>query len=312
LKLIECRHALVTGGAGFIGSGLVRELLNRNLAVTVLDNLSTGERGAVDRRARFVEGDVRSESDVRNALADVDCVCHLAARVSVRDSFAHFVEDVDTNLMGTCNLLRCLPPDIIKRFVLASTMAVYADASGPDPISEYHTLRPISPYGVGKLSAELICSQVLSQKAIPFTALRYFNTYGPGQRFTPYVGVITIFVTRLLKGEAPQVFGDGAQQRDFVHVDDIVAGTIAALSGPPGVYNLGTGRNTSVLELAELLVERINPSVGISFAPAEAGELRNSVADISAAKRYLGYHPQRSLRRDIESVIDYIKHSPGT
>jgi len=304
------RHALVTGGAGFIGSVLVRELLNRGLSVTVLDDLSTGTKAAVDLRARFVEGDVRSESDVRNALAGVDCVFHLAARVSVRDSFRHFVEDIDINLMGTCNLLRCLPPDTIQRFVFASTMAVYADADGPDPVSEEHPVHPLSPYGIGKLSAESICTQVLKQKAIPFIALRYFNTYGPGQQFTPYVGVITIFVTKLLNGEKPEVFGDGGQRRDFVHVEDIVAGTIAALSGPTGVYNLGTGQSTSVLELAELLIERINPAIGISFAPVQVGELRNAIADISAAKTYLGYDPQRSLRQDVESVIEYIKRLP--
>ena len=242
----------------------------------------------------------------------VDCVFHLAARVSVRDSFRHFVEDLDINLMGTCNLLRCLAPNTIQRFVFASTMAVYADADGPIPMSEGHPLRPLSPYGIGKLSGESICTHVLKQKEIPFTALRYFNTFGPGQQFTPYVGVITIFVTRLLNGEEPEVFGDGGQRRDFVHVEDIVAGTIAALSGPIGVYNLGTGRSTSVLELAELLVERINPAVGISFAPVQAGELRNAIADISAAKKYLGYDPQRSLKRDVDSVIEYIKRARRT
>jgi UDP-glucose 4-epimerase len=298
---------LVTGGAGFIGSHLVRELFTLGLEVTVLDDLSTGTPAALDPRARFIEGDVRRQADVRKALPGVDCIFHLAAQVSVRASFEHFYDDLETNLLGTSNILRCLDPRAIDRFILASSMAVYADADGPTPVAETHPCGPISPYGIGKLSSELICSLVLGQMGIAFTALRYFNTFGPGQRFTPYVGVITIFVTRLLNGEGPVVFGDGEQQRDFVHVDDIVAGTTAALTGPPGTYNLGTGRATSVRELANLLVSRIDPSAEVIYAPAQSGELRCSVADINAATTHLGYRPRRDLRRDIDSVIEYIR-----
>ena len=252
-------HALVTGGAGFIGSHLTRKLLARGMKVTVLDNLSTGTQAAVAPQTRFIEGDIRSQSDVERALEGVDCVFHLAAKVSVRGSFPNFYEDVETNIMGTSNIIRCLHDKPVKHFILASSMAVYADADSPEPISESHPCRPISPYGIGKMCDELLCAQLLEQLGISFTAFRYFNTYGPGQQFTPYVGVITIFVTRLLEGKSPTIFGDGTQQRDFVHVDDIVAGTVAALGAPPGIYNLGTGRSTSVLDLARLIVKRINP-----------------------------------------------------
>lgn len=303
------QHALVTGGAGFIGSRLVNKLLDHGFRVSILDNLSVGTRSAIDPRARFVEGDVRRRDDAEVALKGVDCVFHLAAQVTIRGSLKMFYDDVDTNLMGTLNLLRCLNPKAVRQFMLASSMAIYADSSAPKPIPESHPKEPISPYGASKLAAERICNQVLGQMKIPFCALRYFNTFGPGQAFTPYVGVITIFVTRLLQGDKPVIFGDGEQRRDFVHVDDIVEGTIKSLSGPPGIYNLGTGQATSVNELAKILIERIRSNIRPVFARAQPGELRFSVADISAAASNLGYRPKRSLETEIDSVIYSVKNS---
>ena len=227
-------HALVTGGAGFIGSHLVRELLERGFEVTVLDNLSMGARSAVDSKARFIKGDIRNQDSVNQALQGVDCVFHLAAKVTIRGSFEMFYDDVDCNMMGTMNLLRCLNVEAVRHFTLASSMAVYADSPTPDPVPENHHCEPISPYGVSKLASERICKLLLKDRKMPFTALRYFNTFGAGQRFTPYVGVITIFATKLLRGEQPTIFGDGEQRRDFVHVKDIVSGTIASLSSEPG------------------------------------------------------------------------------
>ncbi|HEX4932305.1 MAG TPA: NAD-dependent epimerase/dehydratase family protein [Gemmatimonadaceae bacterium] len=301
------QRALVTGGAGFIGSRVVRDLLARGIAVTILDDLSTGSRDNVPAGAELVVGDVRRADDVRRALAGVDAVFHLAAKVSVRGSFEQFYDDIETNVLGTVNLLRCLDPQAVRHFVLASSMAVYAESAPGATVPESHPQRPLSPYGVGKMSAELLCQQVLAQLGIPFTAFRYFNTFGPGQRFTPYVGVITIFVTKLLKGEAPTIFGDGQQRRDFVHVDDIAAGTVLALDGPGGTYNLGTGIGTTVNELAALLVQLVNPGVPVQHAPAAEGELKHSVADISAARRALGYTPRRTLRDDLPATIDAIR-----
>jgi UDP-glucose 4-epimerase len=300
-------HALVTGGAGFIGSHLTRRLLAAGRRVTVIDNLSVGRKDVVPDEARFVYGDIRDEAALADALQNVDCVFHLAAQVTIRGSFDRFYEDLDTNVMGTARLLRTLDASRIKWFTLASSMAVYADAPSPAPIRESHTTAPISPYGIGKLAAEGVSRQILEARGIPFTAVRFFNTFGPGQTYTPYVGVITIFVTRLLRGESITIFGDGEQQRDFVHVDDIAAGTLATLGKPPGTYNLGTGQGTSLNQLASLLIDRLAPGTRAGHASAQAGELRFSVADISAARAALGYTPERTLAGDLASVIDDVR-----
>ena len=300
-------HALVTGGAGFIGSHLSRALLAQGKQVTVLDNLSVGRREVVPDGARFVHGDLRDEAAVADALRGVDCVFHLAAQVTIRGSFERFYEDLDTNVMGTARLLRGLDPAQVKWFTLASSMAVYADAPSPAPIDESHPTQPLSPYGIGKLAAEGVARQILESRGIPFSAVRYFNTFGPGQTYTPYVGVITIFVTRLLRGEGITIFGDGEQQRDFVHVSDIVAGTAATVGGQPGTYNLGTGRGTSLNQLADLLIERLAPGQRASVAPTQAGELRFSVADITAARHALSYAPTRTLRDNLDEVIASIQ-----
>jgi UDP-glucose 4-epimerase len=308
---LKYAHALVTGGAGFIGSHLSRSLLESGARVTVLDNLSVGRREAVPDGARFVHGDVRDDDAIAAALEGVDCVFHLAAQVTIRGSFDRFREDLDTNVMGTARLLSALEPSRIKWFTLASSMAIYADADSPAPIDESHAVRPLSPYGVGKLAAEDVSAQVLAGRGIPFTAVRYFNTYGPGQGYTPYVGVLTIFVTRLLRGESITIFGDGEQQRDFVHVSDIVAGTMAAPGNTPGRYNLGTGRGTTLNQLASMVLERLAPNHKALYAEAPGGELRYSVANIDAARRHLGYSPGRSLARDLDEVIQAVRVREG-
>ena len=305
--MIAWSHALVTGGAGFIGSHLTRALLADGRRVTVLDNLSVGRKEVVPGGARFVQGDVRDEAAVAEALAGVDCVFHLAAQVTIRGSFDRFHEDLDTNVMGTARLLRAVDRTQVKWFTLASSMAVYADAPSPAPIDEAHPKRPLSPYGVGKLAAEDVAHQILEGRGIPFTATRFFNTYGPGQTYTPYVGVLTIFITRLLRGDSITIFGDGEQQRDFIHVEDIVAGVTATPGREPGRYNLGTGRGTSLNQLARLVLAKLAPGQHPKYAASQAGELRFSVADISAARRALGFAPTRSLQQDLDDVIAWVR-----
>ena len=300
------RRALVTGGAGFIGSHLVHALLERGLEVSVLDDLSVGKRENVPAATRFVMGDVREAGAVNAALEGVDCVFHNAAVVSIRGSVEEFQGDADVNLMGTLNLLNRMGAARVRKGVLASSMAVYADSAQPLPVAESHPTEPLSPYGIAKLAAERYWLHLCHRFGIAATLLRYFNTYGPGQTFTPYVGVITIFINRLLSGEPPTIFGDGEQRRDFVHVDDVVAANLLALDSDSSdaIFNVGTGRATSVNEIARELTTLLAPGTKPEHAPSQAGEMRNAIADISAIRAALGFEPTRP-RLDFEDVVRY-------
>ena len=301
-----CRHALVTGGAGFIGHHLVHRLLAEGLDVTVLDDLSMGKRENVPDAARFVQGDVRDAAAVDDALEGVDCVFHEAAIVSIRASIDGFARDADVNLGGTLRVLERMAGRGIKKAFLASSMAIYADSPTPAPIDEAWSAEPISPYGVAKLAAEKYWLMMGETIGVQPTVLRYFNTYGPNQTPTPYVGVITIFIHKLLQGEVPVVFGDGEQRRDFVHVDDIVSANIAALHGDAAgrVFNVGTGHATSVNEIAAGLIATMAPGMSAASAPAQAGEMRNAVADASALRQSLGWSPKRP-EVDFADVVSY-------
>ena len=307
------RRALVTGGAGFIGSRVARALLALGVEVVVLDDLSMGRHANVPDGAQLVVGNVCSASDTRAALHGCDIVFHEAARVSVRSSFKDFYEDAETNFMGTLNLLRCCAGSAVRKFVYASSMAVYADSAEPRPIRESHPTEPLSPYGVAKLAAEKYCQQLTTDSGIDCHVLRYFNTFGPGQTFTPYVGVITIFIRKLLQGEAPTIYGDGEQRRDFVHVDDIVAANLLAMKSgiAHGVFNVGTGKATSVNEIAALLCARLAPGIAPIHVAAHRGELRYSIADINHIATALDYAPSASLDSRIDEVIEFCQ-SNGT
>jgi len=275
------KKALVTGGAGFIGHHLAAALLARGLEVTVLDDLSVGRRENVPAGARFIQGDVRDPEAVTVALAGADCVFHEAAVVSIRASVEGFVRDADVNLTGTLNVLQCIADSGVRKAIFASSMAVYADSEQPVPLAEGAPLGPISPYGIAKLAAERYWLMLCAHHGLSGTVLRYFNTYGPGQTPTPYVGVITIFIHRLLRGEAPVVYGDGEQRRDFVHVDDVVAANLAALEGEAGglTLNVGTGRATTVNEIAQALIAELHPGLTARHAPAQEGEMRTGAGD---------------------------------
>jgi UDP-glucose 4-epimerase len=299
-------RALVTGGAGFIGHHLARALLDRGIHVTVLDDLSMGRRENVPPEARFILGDVRDPKSVDDALEEVDVVFHEAAIVSIRASVEGFVRDADVNLMGTLNLLQRMAPRRIRKAVLASSMAVYADSSTATPLREDAPVRPLSPYGVAKLAAEQYWLLAGRHFGFDATVLRYFNTYGPGQTPTPYVGVITIFVNGLLRGQAPSIFGDGEQRRDFVHVEDIVSANLAVLDHDCAgrTLNVGTGRATSVNEIARELIARLAPDLSPKHVPAVEGEMRNAIADASALRDATGWAPAWP-RPDFDRVVEY-------
>jgi len=306
---MDFRHALVTGGAGFIGSHIAEMLIDKGTEVTVLDNLSVGKRENVPTEARFIEGDINDSSLAKKLTQECDIMFHEAARVTIRGSFDRCYEDAQTNLMGTLNMLTACKNSKVRKFVFASSIAVYADSPVVKPINEDYMQEPISPYGISKLAAEKYVHLLCKMSNIDSVVLRYFNTFGPGQTLTPYVGVITIFINRLLKGESPVIFGDGNQLRDFVYVGDIVRANILAMEKDVSqvTVNIGTGIPTSVNQVADLLIKKINPSISVARGEERHEELKVSFPDIGRAKKVLGYEPEFSLEDKIEEVIDHIR-----
>lgn len=303
---MEYKRALVSGGAGFIGSHVVQKLLQKGIETVVLDNLSVGKTENLPKGAKLVIGDVCDPVTVRNALSGVDVVFHLAARVSIRDSFRGFVEDAQTNVMGTVRLLHCMEGSAVKKFIYASSMAAYGDARYL-PIDEKHPIEPTSPYGVSKRASENYILCFCKHLGIHPVILRYFNTYGPKQTFSPYVGVITFFIQKLLRDEDLPVFGDGNQLRDFINVDDVATANLMAIDyqGAKQVFNVGTGVGTTINSLAEIIKERMTKSNKIKYLPIQAGEPSSSVADVQLAKEELGFTAHWSLKEKLGEVIEW-------
>jgi nucleoside-diphosphate-sugar epimerase len=280
-------RVLVTGGAGFIGSHLVAELVGRGCAVRVLDNYSSGRPERLARHGAAVEavaGDVRDAAALDAAAAGVSVVFHLAALVSVVQSVAQPRETYDVNLGGTLNALEAAR-GAGARLVLASTCAVYGDEARL-PAREDDPPAPMSPYAAAKLAAEEACRLYARLYGVEAVALRFFNVYGPGQDpASPYAAVVPRFIAALRGGAQPTIFGDGGQTRDFVFVGDVVAALWAAatLPGLAGArLNVGRGEETSVLDLAAGVGAALGAPVAPVFAPARPGELRRSRADVSA------------------------------
>ena len=296
----------VTGGAGFIGVHLVRALLAKGLAVNVLDNLSVGTAGNLPTGAELVVGDILDPDSVHQAMAGCEVVFHLAARVAIRSSFDFAVEDTMTNVAGTTSVLRAAQHvGSIRKVITASSMAVYADAVAPIPICEDHPTEPISTYGISKLAAERLTHAMCTHAGMQSVVLRLFNTYGPGQTLSPYVGVVTIFVNQLHKGEPPTVFGDGEQCRDFVHVQDVVRGFLHAMESRVSgqTFNIGTGIPLSVNAVLRRLKHVMHSSVDERYVDTVSGELRYSIADIRKARNALDYEPTHRFETSIPEVI---------
>lgn len=301
---------LVTGGAGFIGSHLCRALLHEGYQVRIVDDLSVGKMENVPAGCEFVRGSIADDGVLEHATSDVQHICHEAARVTIRGSVDRFYEDAETNLMGTLRLLQWARKREVRRFLYASSMAVYADADSSNPVPETDPLVPASPYGIAKLAAERYLLLLGPAMGIEPVVLRYFNTFGTRQSFTPYVGVITIFITKLLQKHPITIFGDGLQTRDFTHVSDIVQANLLALraSNAPGhIFNVGSGKGTTVLELATILKQMLWPEAPILHEPAHPEELRYSVADITRAVSLFGYAPRTNLIAQIPEVIESLR-----
>jgi UDP-glucose 4-epimerase len=299
------KRALVTGGAGFIGSHVSDALLAAGWSVTVLDDLSSGKREQVPAAAQFEQADIRS-ADAAKLVREgkFDLLCHLAAQMDVRRSVADPSFDADVNIRGSLNLLESVRSSgHPTRVIFASTGgAVYGDFVEPPNVETYEK-NPESPYGIAKFSVELYLAYYARVHGLDYVALRFANVFGPRQDPHGEAGVVAIFCQRLLAGTPLTVFGDGSQTRDYVYVGDVARAHVLAASRtaiPAGRVdergiNLGTGRETSVLDLANALMRASGRSTALEHAPARAGEQRRSVVSIEKAGRVLGWTPEVTL-----------------
>jgi UDP-glucose 4-epimerase len=308
---------LVTGGAGFIGSHIAEALLAEGHAVRVLDNLSSGHEENLDGLAvEFVRGDIRDLAAVRAAAAGVDGVFHEAALVSVPESVEKPVENHEINVTGTLNVLVAAREAGVRRLVLASSAAVYGE--NPElPKREDMLPEPVSPYALGKIAGEYYLRVFADLYGVETAALRYFNVYGPRQDpRSMYSGVISKFADVLAAGDTPTIFGDGGQTRDFVFVKDVVRANLLAMrsarAGKGEVFNVGTGRKTSLLELLDALSGIFGRKTEPKFAPPRAGDIRHSVADISRAGEILGYRPQTALAEGLRALVEHNRKGKQT
>lgn len=302
-------HVLVTGGAGFIGSHLVERLLAQGDRVRILDNLSSGRRERVDAhgaRVEFVEGDLRDPGALAHAVAGVDLVFHLAAMVSVAESVERPQEAYAVNTAGTVSLLEAARRAGARRVVQASSCAVYGDTERL-PVPESEPARPLSPYAATKLAAEQAGQLYAGLYGLETVALRFFNVYGPRQDpASPYAAVVPRFIARLRAGGQPTIYGDGGQSRDFVYVDDIVQALWVAASRPGlsgQVFNVGRGEQHSVLDLARQIADLLDTPLSPEFAPARAGEVRHSRADVERFAAQAGFRARYSLRDGLARMI---------
>jgi len=300
-------RALVTGGAGFIGSHLVSRLISEGFEVHVLDNFFTGSLENIRNylgcpRLHVVKGDVRRRGDVRGALRDVDYVFHLAAVANIALSVRRPKLVNDVNVSGTLNLLIESLRFNVERFVFTSSCAVYGEPIYL-PINEDHPTNPISPYGVSKLSAEYYCRVFHKVYGLETVILRLFNVYGPGQERSPYGGVIAKFIDALKSGKAPIIFGDGKQTRDFIYVDDVVDALILAskCGGCAGMtFNIGSGIETSINQLADKLIKIFSLDIKPIYLEPRAGDVRRSCANINRAREILGFRAKTPLEVGLE------------
>jgi UDP-glucose 4-epimerase len=305
--------ALVTGGAGFIGSHLVDALVERGDQVVVLDDLSTGRRENLDaatrKGAELVEADITDASAVAGQLdrQRPGLVFHLAAQIDVRRSVTDPVFDLNVNVGGTLNLLEAARQMGSPRFVLASTGgAIYGEGQGLElPLDETTACRPDAPYGQSKFGAEGYASLYGRLYELSTTALRLGNVYGPRQDPLGEAGVVAIFCGALLSGGTPRVFGDGHQTRDYIYVGDVVEAFLAAAGrNSGGTYNVGTGVETSVLELGELIAGVCDHPFEPEMAPPRPGEVQRIAIDSERAKRELGWEPRMPLTEGLRRTSD--------
>jgi nucleoside-diphosphate-sugar epimerase len=308
---LKFNKALVTGGAGFIGSHLVDALVAANCDVRVLDNLSTGHLSNlkhIENRITFHKGDIRDQDILVNTSKDCDIIFHQAAVVSVPKTLENPVDSALVNDMGTLYVLEAARKNRVKRVVLASSCAVYGD----DPEIPKHEMmrpKPQSPYAVQKLTGECYAHLYFDLYGIETVSLRYFNVYGPRQDpSSQYSGVISIFMTKVSAKISPVIFGDGNQFRDFIFVKDVVRANLLAANGSNAqgkILNIGTGGYVRVNELWEIICRLAGKNIEPNYEPGRKGDVRESVANIDYAQKILGFEPEYSFEKGLMETFEY-------
>ncbi|HSX21878.1 MAG TPA: NAD-dependent epimerase/dehydratase family protein [Gaiellaceae bacterium] len=296
-------RAIVTGGAGFIGSHIVDALLARGDEVHVLDDLSTGRRENVPAGAELHVGDIREPDEIVDAVKP-DAILHFAAQANVRVSVERPAHDAEINVFGTLQILEAARRHD-STIVLASTGgAIYGECDAP--ATESAPRRPLSPYGTSKLAAEEYLATYNRLYGTGHVSLRFANVYGPRQVAHGEAGVVAIFMETLRDGGTPQIYGDGSQTRDYAYVGDIARATLAALERDGGVYNIGTGVETSVLDLYEQITRASGIERAAEHAPPRLGELQRSVLDVSLAASELGWTPSVALAQGLAQTWEWV------
>ena len=300
-------RAVVTGGAGFIGSHVVDALVARGDEVVVLDDLSSGRRSNVNDGAKLVVADVRDAGAVARAFGDgrLDACFHLAAQADVRVSVARPTFDCEVNVIGTINVLEAARARDAQVVFASTGGAMYGECEEPAP--ESAPRQPLAPYGTSKLGGEEYLATYNRLYGTGHVSLRYGNVYGPRQDPHGEAGVVAIFLGRLARGEAPRIFGDGRQTRDYVYVGDVVEATLGAAGRPGGVFNVGTGSETSVLELFEACRRVSGVDVEPVFDPPRLGELQRSVLAPALAEAALGFRARTSMDDGLAATWDSIR-----
>jgi UDP-glucose 4-epimerase len=301
---------LVTGGAGFIGSHIVNAYINAGNEVTVIDNLSSGEMKLVNPKATFYHLDIHSP-EVKTVLKKekITVINHHAAQISVSSSISNPLLDANSNIIGTLQLLQNAVSCKVEKLIFASTGGAMYGEQKTFPASEEHPCQPLSPYAISKLCAERYIIYFGTQHGLNTTVLRYSNVYGPHQNQYGEAGVVAIFCGRLLKGQQPIINGDGEQTRDFVYVKDIVqANTIALNPQCTGLFNVGTGKETTINFLTRYLVKASAVATSIEYGPAIKGEQKRSVIDSGKLLNGFGWKPGVSVEEGLLETFNYFKN----
>jgi len=303
-------RVLVTGGAGFIGSNLVKALVERGSSVTVLDNLSSGYRANLDAfpRVRVLVADVRDPDAVHEAMTGARVVFHLAASVGNKRSIDDPIADAETNVLGTIRVLEAARRHHVGKVVASSSAGIFGELKTL-PIREDHPVEPDTPYGSTKLCGEKLCLAYARLHGLEAICLRYFNVYGPNQRFDAYGNVIPIFAFQILRGEPLTIFGDGEQTRDFINVADVVQANLkaAATQNLSGAFNLGSGTRVTINRLVELLRAESGTGAAVTHGPPRPGDVRHSLADIHAARAAFGFEPSVPLDEGLSQYLTWAR-----